>query len=225
MNGGRTEIRVKVWDRPTRLIHWLLVSVFGVLWWTAKTGIMQWHIRAGYLLLFLLLFRVYWGFVGSSTARFAGFLRGPSAVANYVRGLLHDRPVNALGHNPLGGWSICILLTLLVTDVTLGLLAVDVDGVYSGPFSRWVSFDSGRHFAHLHALLFDVLIGFVVLHVGAVLFYLLFKKKNLIMVMVTGSQFLDSTEEQQAPPTFAHPILALAGILLAGTVAWLVASL
>ena len=73
-------VRVRVWDLPTRVTHWTFVVVFGVLWWTAETGRMEWHRWAGYTLLALLLFRVYWGFLGSSTARFSRFIRGPRAV-------------------------------------------------------------------------------------------------------------------------------------------------
>src|ERR1041384_2631238 len=88
-------VRVRVWDLPTRVTHWTFVVVFGVLWWTAETGRMEWHRWAGYTLLALLLFRVYWGFLGSSTARFSRFIRGPRAVGQYLQG----NWITAAGHN------------------------------------------------------------------------------------------------------------------------------
>src|SRR5262245_11528061 len=113
--------RVRVWDIPVRLFHRLLVPLIAFAWWSAEAGHLEWHRLAGYAVLALLLFRVAWGFVGSDTARFGQFLRGPAAIGAYLRGRLV-----VLGHNPLGGWSVFAMLLLLIAEVTLGLFAVDV---------------------------------------------------------------------------------------------------
>ena len=132
--------RVRVWDVPTRLVHWLIVALVGASWWTGETGRLEWHRWSGYTLTGVILFRIYWGFFGSSTARFARFVRGPRGVIDYLRG----RWAVAAGHNPLGSWSVLALIVLLVTQVALGLFAVDVDGIESGPLSTYVSFEMGR---------------------------------------------------------------------------------
>src|SRR5690349_12806244 len=104
---------IRVWDIPTRLTHWLIVVLVGLSWWTAETGRLEWHRWSGYALLGLVIFRIYWGFVGSSTARFSSFVRGPRAIAGYLQG----RWVATAGHNPLGALSVVALLVLLLVQI------------------------------------------------------------------------------------------------------------
>ena len=96
------------------------------------------------------------------------------------------------GHNPLGALSVLVLLGLLLTQIVLGLFAVDVDGIESGPLSTYVSFDTGRVAAEWHEALFDVLLWLIGLHVAAVLFYLLYKKENLVGTMLHGMRAFPS---------------------------------
>jgi cytochrome b len=175
--------RVHVWDVPTRLSHWLLVGLFAFSWWSADNHHMDYHRYSGYALLGVLVFRVYWGLVGSHTARFAHFVKGPRAIWRYVRGVSrHTDP----GHNPLGALSVLALLSLLVSQVLLGLFSVDVDGVESGPLSRFVGFDTGRALAHAHHIMFDALAAVITLHLAAVLFYWIVKRDDLVRPMLTG---------------------------------------
>lgn len=207
--------KVHVWDLPTRLTHWLFVAAVGTSWWTAETGRMEWHRWAGYLLLALVLFRLYWGFVGSSTARFANFVRGPRAIASYLRGAWTMRP----GHNPLGALSVLALLGLLLAQVVLGLFAVDVDGIESGPLSLYVSFETGRVCAEWHERVFNVLMAVVTLHIVAVLYYLVFKRQNLVGAMITGRRAFVGT---MAPLTRASWVRLVIGVLLASAITYAV---
>jgi cytochrome b len=209
--------RVRVWDVPTRLVHWLLVVLLGVSWWTAETGRLEWHRWSGYAVMGLLLFRIYWGFFGSSTARFGQFVRGPRGVIDYMRG----RWTVAAGHNPLGSWSVVVLIVLLVVQVVLGLFAVDVDGIESGPLSMYVSFDTGRTCAGLHNLTFKLLQILVLVHIAAVLYYTIFKKQNLVGAMVTGKRRF--SVEGVAPLSGASWIRLIIGIVLATAITWMVA--
>ena len=142
-------VRIKVWDAPIRLFHWLIVILIALAWWTAENDQMLWHKRLGYSIAGLLLFRLYWGVVGASTARFSNFVKGPLEVVRYAGGLF-KRPSDAgpPGHNPMGGWSVVALLGLMSAIVGFGLFSVDVDGEESGPFADRVSFDTGRLAAH-----------------------------------------------------------------------------
>ena len=166
IESGTGTTRVRVWDVPTRVVHWLMAILIAASWWTAENGNLEFHRYSGYSLLALLLFRLYWGVVGSSTARFNHFIKGPSSILRYVRGGSSE----TLGHNPLGALSVVALLLLLLTQVTLGLFAVDVDGLESGPLSHLVSFEAGRACAEWHETVFDVLVWVIGLHVAAVLF-------------------------------------------------------
>lgn len=210
-----TEVRTHVWDLPTRITHWAFVAGVGICWWTAETGRLEWHRWSGYTLLGLVLFRLYWGFVGGSTARFGNFVRGPGAVASYLRG----EHAAAVGHNPLGALSVLALLGLLLLQVALGLFAVDVDGIESGPLSLYVSFETGRAAAEWHELVFNALMTLIVVHIVAVLYYLLFKRQNLIGAMITGRRVFDGAMEPMTPASWVRLVI---GIVLVTAITWAV---
>jgi cytochrome b len=176
----------RLWDGPTRLVHWAIVVLIGIAWWTAKTDHMDWHRLAGYGALALILFRIVWGFVGAESARFGAFLKGPAATLRYARGLFAQPGAQWAGHNPLGGWSVAALLGVLVVQLVTGLFAVDVDGLESGPLSDRVDFNTGRIFAAWHHGAFTVLQALVVLHLAAIAFYAAHKRVNLVWPMITG---------------------------------------
>ncbi len=216
--------RVRIWDLPTRLSHWLLVVLVGFSWWSGDTHRIEWHKLSGYCILTLMLFRLYWSVAGSTTARFAHFIRGPRAVWAYARTLFKRSAPSAIGHNVMGGWSVIAMIALLLTQTLLGLFAVDVDGIQSGPLSHLVSFDVGRTFAGLHGLLFNVLLGLIGLHVLAIAFYALYKRENLIGAMLSGQKQLPA--ETRSDLRFSsswHALLAVsaAAILVAYIVGYL----
>src|SRR4051795_3061228 len=186
-------MRIQVWDGAVRLNHWLMAILIAISWWTAENGQLEYHRYSGYTLLGLLVFRIYWGVFGSTTARFAHFGKGPRAILNYVRGMssrVSERTPAPPGHNPLGALSVIALLALLIVQVGLGLFSVDIDGIESGPLSSLVSFDTGRTCAELHEDIFNVLLVFIALHVAAVFFYLLYRRENLIAPMISGKREL-----------------------------------
>lgn len=176
----------RLWDAPTRIVHWALVAAVAFSWWSHEEGQMDWHRWSGYTVIGLLVFRLYWGVFGSQTARFSSFVRGPGATMAYLRGLGRRDAPAAVGHNPLGAWSVVAMLVTLVTHVTFGLFAVDIDGLESGPLSHLVDFDTGRLFAAGHEWSFRALYVLIGLHLAAVAYYLVFRRQNLIGPMVTG---------------------------------------
>jgi cytochrome b len=212
-DGTASRTRVRVWDVPVRATHWLMVLAVGGAWWTAESGRMDWHAYCGYALLALVSFRLWWGFFGSSTARFSQFVRGPRQIASYLRGRWPHVP----GHNPLGALSVLALLLLLFTQVVLGLFTVDVDGIESGPLSTYVSFDAGRLAAEWHDRVFDALLWLIGLHVAAVLYYVLVKKENLIGAMLSGKRAYDS---DQPAVRSGSRLLFVVGVALAGLLTW-----
>jgi cytochrome b len=209
-------VRVRVWDGPTRIAHWLMVLLFGLSWWTGETGRLQWHRWSGYVLLGVLVFRICWGFIGSSTARFAQFLRGPRAIFDYVRG----RWALAPGHNPLGALSVLALLLLVLAQIVLGLFAVDIDGIESGPLAIHVSFETGRKCAEWHHSVFNALQVFIALHVIAVAYYVFVKKQNLLGAMFSGRRGYDSQPAE--PVVFASWVRIVVVAVIATAIAWFV---
>ena len=182
-SGSGKSIRIAIWDRPTRIFHWALVLLIPFMWWTAEQELLELHRLGGYTILGLLLFRFFWGLFGSSTARFAGFVRGPRAVFAYLRG----RWAHAAGHSPVGALSVLAMLAALSAQVGLGLFASDEDGLETGPLAHLVSIDLSEEITELHEDNFDLILVLIGLHVAAILFYAIVKRKNLVGPMITGS--------------------------------------
>jgi cytochrome b len=162
------------------LVHWLLAGLIAFSWWSVHNHHTDWHIWSGCAILTLLIFRVLWGVVGSSTARFANFVRGPKHVLRYLRG-----EWTGIGHTPLGALSVIALLLAVGVQVGLGLIAQDEDGIYAGPLSRLVSSDTSDTARDIHELWFNVILALIVLHVAAILFYRM-RGKPLTKAMITG---------------------------------------
>lgn len=209
--------RIKLWDVPVRSIHWAIVLLMPALWWTAETSDLTLHKQLGYVMLALVVFRIFWGFTGSSTARFASFLKGPRAIFAYASGLFGKEREAVVGHNPIGGWSAAILLLLLAAQIAIGLFAQDVDGIESGPLTYLVSYDTADAARGWHHLLFNILLGFIVLHVAAILFYLIVKRDNLVGPMITGSKAFAAAVDQ---PWFAPAWRIAVGAVLSAALAW-----
>lgn len=181
---------------------------------------MEWHRASGYTILALVLFRLIWGVVGSTTSRFKQFVRSPGAALAYMRQLHERTPAEMAGHNPLGGWSVVIMLAVLAFQVVSGLFAVDVDGIESGPLADRVDFDTGRWFATWHEASFALLEVLIAAHVFAIMYYLFYKRSNLIMPMITGR----GRRTSGSVLSFASPWKAVLAGISAAVFAWWVST-
>jgi cytochrome b len=212
-----------VWDVPTRLVHWSLVILIALSWWSVENKRMDIHYWSGLTVVGLIVFRVYWGFAGPETARFSRFIKGPRAVFGYVGKLFRPDYRASFGHNPLGALSVIALLLAVATQVGLGLFASDTSYVSSGPLSSLVDYDTSEEITELHEDFFNVLLAVIGLHLAAIIFYLVGKRINLIGPMITGRRKAVNVE---GPPAGIAPIslLRLAiGIALAVGVVWFIA--
>ncbi len=206
---------VRVWDAPTRIVHWAIALLIPWSWWTASHDQLSRHRASGYALLGLLLFRLIWGVAGSETARFVRFVRGPRAIGRYLAG----RDPAPIGHSPLGALSIVAMLAALAAQIGLGLFAIDEDGLEEGPLAHLVSFDSARWAAGLHHKIFWVIVALAVLHVAAILFYRIVRGRRLAAAMVTGR-----TRWEGAAPAMAPWWRAAFAAAVAAAIAWFVAN-
>jgi len=200
--------KTKVWDIGTRLFHWLLAISFGLSVYSAfqdKFGIYaDMHLYAGLAILVLVVWRIVWGFVGSETSRFSQFVKSPQHTLRY----LTASTTPPIGHNPLGGYSVLLMLLLLLAQASLGLFASD-DMLFSGPLSAHAGAAAGD-IRDIHALLGRILMAVVALHLTAVFWYSIRHKAKLIWPMLTGFKTLDENEKS---PAIKSPWLA-AGVLL-----------
>ncbi len=213
MAAGTT--RIVIWDWAVRLVHWLAVLLVPALWWTAEQGWMDWHQRLGLTLFCLIVFRLFWGFFGSWTARFLPMIRRLGALPAYVRSAFAGRDHATFGHNPLGVLSVAALLLALCAQLGTGLFSVDVDGLESGPLAILVSFDLGRQIAELHELNFNIVVALVGLHIAAIAFYQFRLRDNLVGPMVTGRRAReDFASDDPLPEVRARPVALIASGLL-----------
>lgn len=180
---------VPVWDVAVRVFHWALVLLIGFSWLSAEMDWMDWHFYSGYAVLTLILFRILWGFAGSTHARFSDFLYGPSAIIAYLRTLPSRTAAKFAGHNPLGGISVLLILLCVLLQTGTGLFAND-DILYEGPLYRHVSKELSDWLTTIHKFNFDVLLVLAGVHIAAVFYYLLWKSENLVKPMITGSKQL-----------------------------------
>lgn len=185
-------LKVPVWDLPTRLFHWLLAAAIPAAVATGMIGgeWIAWHGRIGLFILGLFAFRVVWGFIGPPNARFSRFVRGPAAIRSYLRG-----EWRGLGHNPLGALSVLAMLALIGFQVGTGLFAND-DIAFRGPLADTLGDDWSSQLTSLHAQIQYALIAAVVLHAGAIIYYLRVKRDNLLLPMVKGYK---QVPQAQAP--------------------------
>ena len=212
---------VQVWDLPVRLFHWVLVLLLVVSFTTGKLGgtWLVWHFRSGYCILSLVLFRIVWGLIGSQTARFSSFIRGPRRVFAYGRSLFGGSADFHAGHNPMGGLMIVLMLVLLLLQATTGLFTDD-DISTRGPLADKASDAMVSLFTRIHRININVILACVVLHIGAALFYLGVKKDNLMKPMITGVKAVP--DDHPAPALAGSGAAAMVLALAAAFVAWLV---
>lgn len=174
--------RIKLWDLPTRIVHWLLAALTVAAVVTGKIGgsAIDWHGRIGLAILGLITFRFIWGVVGSSHARFASFFPTARSVVAYLRGQWYG-----VGHNPLGAISVFSLLTLIALQIGTGLFSND-DIAFRGPLGNLIGKGLSEQLIGIHKISVNVLIALIVLHLGAILFYTQIKKDDLVRPMITG---------------------------------------
>lgn len=213
VNTEKKMYSIQVWDIPTRLFHWILVGLVIFSFITGKIGVtaMRYHEWSGFTILVLVVFRLVWGFIGGQQSRFSNFVKGPAAVIRYASSLLRKDSEQHIGHNPLGGWSILAMLISLLIQVGTGLFAND-DILTEGPLYALVSKQTSDWLTGVHHLNQKLLLVLVLIHIAAVLFYLIAKRENLIKPMVTGTKIW----EKNIDSTRGNPALA---ILLAAAVA------
>ncbi|MES2471268.1 MAG: cytochrome b/b6 domain-containing protein [Pseudomonadota bacterium] len=214
------EVHVQVWDAPVRLFHWAIVILMLVSWLSADQGYMRVHLWSGLTLLALLIFRLVWGLIGSTTARFRDFLHPPRKVLAYLRGLAGANKALFAGHNPAGGLMVVGLIAVLLLQAVTGLFSND--GLrFHGPLALLVSEETSTGITGLHGMIFNVILVLVWLHVVAVGFYLFVKGDNLIFPMLTGKKKRAHVPEGWSIK-LAHPLMALLVLMAAaGLVFWL----
>lgn len=210
-----------IWDLPLRIFHWCFALTILACWYTAehKEDYIELHITLGYIALGLLIFRFFWGVIGTKHAKFTQFIPTPKSLLTYLS--KSNQPQKIAGHNPLGAFMV-ILMVLLISIQTISGLFISDDIFSSGPYHGSVSSETEKLLKFLHLNTFNIMIGAIILHISAIIFYWRVKKKNLVLPMLTGKKTAQDVNKSDA---ISHSKIVLALILAvfcAGFVYWLV---
>jgi len=218
---GKTTEKLYIWDVPTRLFHWLLVIAVATALLSAELGKMSIHMIAGHVVLALVLFRLIWGVIGGHHARFASFIKGPGQVIAYAKRLISGEAPFHVGHNPMGGWSVLAILTLLAIQTGTGLFAND-DILTEGPLFSLVSKSTSNFLTLIHSICSVGIYTLIALHLAAVAFYTI-KGHPIILAMLTGEAVnADALAHERAASANVRgsSVAAVIVILIAGAIAY-----
>lgn len=215
---------VRVWDLPTRFFHWTLVTCVVGLIVTGNMGgaMMEWHARFGYAVLTLLIFRLVWGFIGGHWSKFQQFDLHPRHAVSYIRSIRLGTHPSTPGHNPLGAWSVCFVLLLLLLQIASGLVADD-EIAFTGPLITWVSGSTVSLATWYHkAVGKKILLLWIAIHLLAMVFHRWRFGENLVSAMFKGDKpILDPiTPSHDSAKSRWLAIICLA--LSAALVIWLI---
>jgi cytochrome b len=205
---------VLVWDIPIRVFHWFIVALVAAAYATWRLNWMVLHGWVGDAVLTLLLFRLFWGFFGSETARFSRFLTSPRMAVQHLKDPFRREPDRQVGHNPAGGWMVLLLLFLLLAETLTGLYVAN-DIADEGPLTEIVSPWAANAIAVSHAVLWDALMAAIVLHVLAIAAFAKIKGQNLLRPMITGMKVLPASIPAPRAGSSARAGLLLLGCAVA----------
>jgi cytochrome b len=180
--------QIYVWDLGVRLFHWLLVCSVAAAFVSGNFAPRWWldlHLIAGTCVAALIIFRIVWGFTGSTYARFTSFVVSPIAAVAHLLALLGGRGGHHIGHNPIGALMILALLSTLMALIATGVVTLG-GTLKDGPLATFVPYASGEIARQFHHWLGSGLLGLIGVHVAGVLVETLRTKENLITSMVTG---------------------------------------
>lgn len=191
--------KIRVWDAPVRVFHWLMVLSFAGAYLTAESEAWRLvHVSLGYTLGGLVAFRMLWGLMGTRYARFSSFVRGPAAVVRYVRSVWGGKPEHHVGHNPAGALAIVLLLLTSIAIVMSGW------AVYNEVGGHWLE--------ELHEGAGNFMLLLVAVHVAGVVVSSWLHRENLVRSMLTGNK-VGSPNEGIRRAWHGLAVLMLASVL------------
>lgn len=202
-----------VWDLPVRLFHWFLLISLLSAWYTSdgERDLIDYHLKIGYFTLGLIIFRIMWGIFGTQYAKFSQFFPTKAKLLSYLNKSKQNQVDTTVGHNPLGGLMIILMLLLILSQAISGLFMND-DVFTTGPYYESVNSSIQKFMSLIHHNVFDIILFVSVVHIGAIFYYLFAKKINLIVPMFTGYKSTDNNETSSIKSS--KLLLALVIILL-----------
>lgn len=214
--------KIKVWDIYIRVFHWLLLICILVSFISFRLDEMDIHFISGHCVLALIIFRVIWGVIGSRTALFHSFIKGPGTILNYLQTPNSEKFKGMIGHSPIAALSVIAMLVVISVQVGTGLISDD-EILLQGPLAQYVSSDLSYQATTYHGINAKLIIGLIVLHLAAIAFYRFIKKDDIVKPMVTGQKRVSEDAAQNVPSLDEKkPIRAAMAILISIAIAYFV---
>lgn len=210
---------VLIWDWPLRVFHWAFALCVSLAWLTSELGddYIEQHMQLGYVIIGLITFRIIWGFVGPTHARFTSFVKGPKTVLAYLK----NKQSPTAGHNPMGALMVLVMLLVFLLQSVSGLF-IDDQVFSSGPYFGVLDSDMEKLMSSIHHTLGDIFPYLIGLHILAIVIYKLVKKEDLVTPMITGKKEADELTEQQKISNSKWKLALVIALLVAAFVYWLV---
>ncbi len=168
----------RIYDLPTRVMHWIMAVLFTVAFVIANTfddesPRFSYHMLAGLLLVFTVGLRILWGFVGTTHARFTSFSLRPKDVVVYFSGIFSGSKRKWAGHNPASSWA-----AILMFGLAAGL----------GITGYLMSTGGSENLKDVHELFANSFLAVVLLHVAGLVLHNLRHGDKLPLAMVDGNK-------------------------------------
>ncbi|MGB1201530.1 MAG: cytochrome b/b6 domain-containing protein [Cognaticolwellia aestuarii] len=212
-----------IWDLPLRIFHWLLVLSIGASWYTSDqdNGLIEYHLLVGYFALGLIVFRILWGFLGTTHSKFIHFFPSLKKIIAYIQSFKQADPVHYAGHNPLGSLMVFFMLITILLQAVSGLF-MDDDIFTTGPYSGSINSSVESVLVYIHRNGFNLILAAIALHISAVIFYERVKKQALISAIITGKKSARMVNKKDSISHSKIGLAILISIVVAGFIYWLV---
>ena len=215
--------KILIWDLPLRLFHWLLVIIISGAWYTSDqdNDLIDYHLLFGYVALGLIIFRLFWGFLGTTHSKFSEFTPTPKKIIYYIKHFKASQSIDYAGHNPLGALMVIFMLAIILLQAISGLFMND-DIFTSGPYYGSINESIEEALMFFHRNSFNVILGAIALHLLAILFYRVVKKKRLVAAMITGKKPSEDVAQKEGIKHSKLIVACIIALAVTAFVYWLV---
>lgn len=211
------EIRY-VWQWPVRICHWLNVISIVMLSFTGfyigdpfatasspslftMANIRFLHFAFGYLLMFSLLFRIYWMFVGNHHASWKAFFPWitPEGRKNFIKMLRYytftgKQITYEVGHNPVAATAYFGIFILFLTQVVTGFALYgqyEPGSFWSGTFGWLLVMVGNQDIRLIHHVVMWLLVGFIINHIYSAWLMDVKERNGTISGIFSGYRFIE----------------------------------
>ena len=113
-----------IWSLPTRVFHFLFALFILIAFLTDDDKLLNYHAIAGYSILILLVFRVYWGYFGPRYSLFKDFPANKNEAKEFFKNIFSSSFKNEqkyIGHNPLASYVMIAMLFVTFIVIVTGI--------------------------------------------------------------------------------------------------------